>query len=129
MSVIPALIMFRVDLDPPITIHAQVTGLTDKELKAKITKINPFKVSLTPVGAPVQKILASAVAAFTKHMVDQVPKKVSGEVVGKEMNLELGGSLGYHLDVSGVKIDASPANLTLANHESMLLISGDLVIS
>lgn len=129
MSVIPALVMFRVDVDPPITVHTQVTELTDKELKAKITKIDTFKVSLQPIGSDAQKIAASIIQAFTKHMVDQVPKKVSDAFVGKEMSLELGGALGYHLDVAGVKIDASPANLTLANHESMLLISGDLVIS
>ncbi|MFF4160897.1 hypothetical protein [Streptomyces sp. NPDC001678] len=129
MSIIPALVMFAVTPSPPITVHVQVTELTDKELKTKITKINPFTVNLTPLGSGVQKFAAAVVAAFTKHMVDQVPKKVSGAFVGKEMSLELGGALGYHLEVAGVKIDASPANLTLTNRESMLLISGDLVVS
>jgi hypothetical protein len=110
--------------DVSISLSLEISG---KTLYAKINNIGGFSVLLEPSGNIGSQILSGIAWPLAQTMVSLLTPMVSTMINGQKFSLmDITFS---SIDVMGVRVNLSPAALSVSEHSGMFMVGGGVNIS
>ncbi|MCY4045401.1 MAG: hypothetical protein OXE99_09995 [Cellvibrionales bacterium] len=111
----------------PLVVNTTVS-IDDTTLKVTIDSVPDLSVTLTPklTWNPVNDIF-TCVLSIANLFSSEISSKVESEVKGVAINLYTLPPV--TIDEQGVNVTLTPSDLSLENHEGLLMVSGDIDVS